>query len=125
MIGDIDLAVEIMRSIANENKWPFMQTRLAAKEPQDIMNERIGSYKSKEGIEWKISQKGNDLVLRYKDVHRKKFSSPINLYRMENGHYLLIIEPDTLDLKFSSENGVKRFILSKYGGAKILLEKTD
>ena len=123
--SDIELAVEIMRSIANENKWSFMQTRIVTKESQDAMKERIGAYRSKEGVAWKISQKGNDLVLRYKDLSQKKFSSPMNLYRVENGHYILTIEPDTLDLKFSSDNGLKRFILSKYGGTKMLLEKTD
>ncbi len=102
-----------------------MQTRIVTKESQDAMKERIGAYRSKEGVAWKISQKGNDLVLRYKDLSQKKFSSPMNLYRVENGHYILTIEPDTLDLKFSSDNGLKRFILSKYGGTKMLLEKTD
>jgi CubicO group peptidase (beta-lactamase class C family) len=111
--ADIELAVEIVRSIANANKWPFMQTRIVTRELQDTMNVRVGNYKSKEGVAWKISQKGNDLVLRYKDLYQKKFSAPINLYRLENGHYILTIEPDTLDLKFSSDNGAKRFILSK------------
>jgi CubicO group peptidase (beta-lactamase class C family) len=123
--ADIELAVEIVRSIANANKWPFMQTRIVTREPQDTMNVRVGNYKSKEGVEWRISQKGHDLVLRYKDLNQKKFSSPINLYRIENGHYILTIEPDTLDLEFSSDNGARRFILSKYGGTKMIMEKTD
>lgn len=87
------------------------------------MNERIGSYRSKEGVEWKIRQKGNDLVLSYKDRSHKKFSSPVTLYRLGNGHYKLLIDPDTLNLEFSSNDGIKRFILSKYGGTQMLMEK--
>ncbi len=123
--GDIELAVEIMRSIANENKWPFMQTKLVTKESQDTLNERIGTYRCKEGIIWKINKKGDDLVLQYKEPYQKRFRSPINLYPTEQGHYIMKEEPDTLDFKFSADNGVKKFIFYKYGGTKMLLEKTD
>ena len=123
--ADIELAIEIVRSIANENKWSFMQTRLATREPLDTLNERIGNYSSKEGIDWKISRKGNDLVLQYKEPNQKRFSPTINLYRTEQGHYIMKEEPDTLDFKFSSDNGVKKFIFYKYGGTKMLLENTD
>jgi CubicO group peptidase (beta-lactamase class C family) len=123
--ADIELAIEIVRSIANENKWSFMQTRLATRELQDTLNERIGNYSSKEGINWKISRKGNDLVLQYKEPNQERFSSPINLYRTEQGHYIMKEEPDTLDFKFSSNNGVKKFIFYKYGGTKMLLENTN
>ncbi|MEP6713107.1 MAG: serine hydrolase domain-containing protein [Ferruginibacter sp.] len=121
--GDIDLATEIMRSIANENKWPFMQTKLVTKEPADTMQIRVGNYRSKEGVNWNISQKENDLILRYKDLSQKRVSSPLSLYRVKNGHYILAIEPDTLDLEFSQGNELKKFILSKYGGTKMLLEQ--
>lgn len=123
--GDIELALEIMRSIANESKWPFMQTRLATREPQDTLNERIGAYRCKEGIDWKINQKGDGLVIQWKEPHQKKFQAPVNLYHIEEGHYIIQEEPDLLDFKFSSDNGVKKFIFSKYGGTKMLLEKTD
>ena len=123
--GDIELAVEIMRSIANENKWPFMQTKLATRESQDTLNERIGTYRSKQGIFWKISRKGNDLVLQYRDPHQSRLSSPVNLYQIEQGHYIIKEELDLLDFQFSSDNGVKKFILHKYGGTKIVLERTD
>lgn len=122
---DIELAVEIMRSIANENKWPLMQTRLVTRESADTLNERIGAYKGKEGIDWKIYRKENGLVLQYKEPHQKKFQPPLNLYRTEQGHYIIKEEPDLLDFKFSSDNGVKKFIFYKYGGTKMLLEKTD
>jgi CubicO group peptidase (beta-lactamase class C family) len=123
--GDIDLAVEIMRSIANENKWSFMQTRLVTREFGDTLNGWIGSYRSKEGIYWKISRKGNGLVLQYKEPQQSKLSSGWTLYRTEQGHYIIKEAPDLLDFKFSSENGVKKIILSKHGGTKMLLEKTD
>jgi hypothetical protein len=89
------------------------------------LNERIGSYSCKEGIDWKISRKENGLVLQYKEPHQKKFSAPINLYRTVQGHYIMTEEPDTLDFIFSADNGVKQFIFYKYGGTKMLLEKTD
>lgn len=121
--GDIDLAVEIIRSIANENKWSYMQTRLAIRESADTLNERIGSYRSKEGIQWKVSRKGDGLVLQYKDPRQSKFSSGWNLYRTEQGPYIIEEAPDLLSFKFSSDNGVKKFIFHKYGGTKMLLEK--
>ncbi len=123
--GDIELAVEIMRSIANENKWPFMQTRIVTKESADTLNERIGAYRYKEGIDWKINRKGDGLVIQWKEPHQKRFQAPLNLYRTEQGHYIIKEEPDLLDFKFSSDNGVKTFIFYKYGGTKMLLEKTD
>jgi hypothetical protein len=123
--ADIELAIEIVRSIANENNWPFMNTKLVTIEPGDSLNERIGSYRCKEGIDWKISRKENGLVLRYKEPHQKKFSAPINLYRTVRGHYITKEELDALDFVFSSNNGVKQFIFYKYGGTRMLLEKTD
>jgi CubicO group peptidase (beta-lactamase class C family) len=123
--GDIELAVEIIRSIANENKWPFMQTRLATRESQDTLNERVGNYRSKEGVFWKISRKGNNLFLQYKDLHQSKLSSPLNLYLTEQGYYIIKEEPDALGFKFSPDNGIKKFILYKYGGTKMLMENSD
>jgi len=123
--ADIELAMEIVRSIANENKWSFMQTKLVKIESVDSLNERIGNYSCKEGIDWKISRKKNGLVLQYKEPHQRKFSAPINLYRTVQGHYIMTREPDTLDFIFSTNNGVKQFLFYKYGGTKMLLEKTD
>jgi hypothetical protein len=123
--ASIELATEIVRSIANENKWSFMQTKLVTAEPGDSLNERIGSYRCKEGIDWKINRKENGLVLQYKEPHQKKFSAPINLYRTVQGYYMIKEEPDALNFIFSQENKNKQFIFYKYGGTKMLLEKTD
>ncbi len=123
--GDIELAVEIMRSIANENKWPFMQTRLVKKESGDTLTERMGTYKSKEELVFKISRKEGDLILQYKEPQQKKFSAPFNLYATEQGHYIIKEEPDTLEYNFSTDNGIKTIIFSKYGGTKMLMRKID
>ena len=104
----------------------YKRQKLVITEPKDSLNERIGNYSCKEGIDWKISRKENGLVLRYKEPHQKKFSAPIHLYRTVQGHYIMAeLEPDTLDFIFSSHNGIKQFLFYKYGGTKMLLEKND
>ena len=123
--ADIELAIEIVRSIANENKWSFMQTRLVTTESQDLMNELVGSYRYKEGLDWKINRKGEGLVIQWKEIHQKRFRAPLNLYRTGQGHYIIKEEPDLLDFQFLSDKGIKKVIFYKYGGTKMLLEKTD
>jgi CubicO group peptidase (beta-lactamase class C family) len=61
--GGIELAQEITRSIANECKWPFMQTKLSKKEDLDLLKEHVGSYRSKEGMVIKIGQNTDGLII--------------------------------------------------------------
>ena len=120
----IGLAEEIFRSVANENKWSFMQTRLVKKDTKDTLNELVGNYQNKDGLVFKIRQKKEGLVVQFKESNGST-SSPLNLYRTANGNYIIREAPDLLDFKFSSDKGVKIISFCKYGGTKMLLEKTD
>jgi CubicO group peptidase (beta-lactamase class C family) len=121
----IGLAEEIVKSIANENHWPLMQTRLIKRQSKDTLNELVGRYRSKEGLIIKLSQKKEGLFLQFKEPNRSKASPLLSLYSDGQGGYILKEVPDLVRFTVSTDNSRKAIILHKNGGAQMVLLKTD
>lgn len=121
--GGIELAQEITRSIANGCKWPFMKTRLVRKEVLDSLKERVGSYRSKEGLVVKVGLNNDGLVVQFKDAGKSRFSPPTQLYHVEQGGYIIREVPDLLHFDFATVSGKKAVVFHKYAGIEMVLEK--
>ena len=122
--GGIELAQEIARSIANEYKWPFMQTRSSKADDLDSLKAHVGRYRSKEGLVIKVGQNKDGLIIQYKDPGHLKFSPSTQLYHLEGGGFIIKEVPDLLHFEFASVAGKKAMILHKNAGVKmVLLEK--
>jgi CubicO group peptidase (beta-lactamase class C family) len=121
--GGIELAQEITRSIANECKWPFMQTRLSKKEDLDSLKEHVGRYRSKEGLVIKVGHNKDGLIIQYKDRGNLRFGPPTHLYHLEQGGFIIKEVPDLLHFDFTSVAGKKAIVLHKNAGVKMVLEK--
>ena len=116
----IELAMEVVRSIANEYEWPFLQTRLTETLPDSARSHYGGLYVSKAGMSLRIGENKRGLTLQFMEASQKKWSSSLQLYRLKGQGYIIEQAPDDLLFTFELDGQRKAqgILFEKYGGTK-------
>jgi len=119
----IALAMEVIRSIANEYRWPFLQTRLVQTLPDSARSRFVGLFASKAGMSFRIGESGRELTLQFKEAGQPKWSPSLPLHPVEDqpadGQRFIIEQaPDDLRFTFWFDNQTRaqRIRFEKYGG---------
>jgi hypothetical protein len=124
----IDLAQELMRSIANEYGWPFGGTRSVRRLSPESAGQYLGTYRMEDSgrAEEKLWVK----VDRGREGLTARFSNPaatVRLYHAEENAFIPKEAPDALQLTFSAgpAGRMEALTVHKYGGAKVILRRAE
>jgi CubicO group peptidase (beta-lactamase class C family) len=116
----INLAQEVIRSIANEYNWPFMRTHLVKELSKEQRKKYLGTYQTKEGFKVRVEENRNGLYAKYSNPN-----VAVNLYPIAAQQFVIKEEPDNIIQTFISDKNSKamELVLNKYGGAKMVLRR--
>ncbi len=124
----IELAQELMRSIANEYGWPFGATRTVRRLPPGSQGQYLGTYRAEHTgrAEERLWVK----VDRDREGLRARFSNPaatLRLYHTQENTFIIKEAADAVQLTFSpgSTGWMEALTLYKYGGARVVLRRTE
>lgn len=123
----INLAMEVIRSIANEYQWPFLQTQYVKDIPLESQKQYLGKFRSKEGLSFIIGESKKGLTLQMLEPGQAKPRPAVNLYWLAQQSFVIKEAPEDLLLSFTldSTKQAKSILLEKYAGAKMILEKVN
>ncbi len=124
----IELAQELMRSIANEYGWPFGATRTVRRLPPESQGQYLGTYqvedtgRGEEKLWVKVGRDREGLTAQLSNP-----AATVRLYRTEENAFILKEAADALQFTFSpgSTGRMEALTLHKYGGARIVLRRAE
>lgn len=121
----IELALEVVRSIANEYEWPFLKTQWTQMLSDSARKQYIGQFQSEVGLSYRISEDKDGLRLQFMEGLQKKWSSPLYLYQLEGQRFIAKEAPDDLLFTFEldKQGKVQGILFEKYAGTKYHFEK--
>lgn len=116
----IDLAQEVIRSIANEYNWPFMRTHLVKELSEEEQKKYLGTYQSKEGLVIKIGKNKKGFYIKSSNP-----KATFGFYSIEGNRFIIKEEPDDLRFTFvlNNDSKVTELVLEKYAGTKMILKR--
>jgi CubicO group peptidase (beta-lactamase class C family) len=124
----IALAQELMRSIANEYKWPFGATRTVRRLSPESQGQYLGTYqvadtgRGEEKLWVKVGRGRQGLTAQLSNP-----AATVRLYRTEENAFILKEAADALQFTFSpgSTGRMETLTLHKYGGARLVLRRAE
>ena len=121
----IELVMEVVRSIANEYKWPFLQTRLTQTLPDSARKQYVGLFHSEVGLSERIRENKRGLSLQFMEPGQKKWSSPRYLHWLGGQRFIIEQAPDDLLFTFQLDNQgrTQGILFEKYAGTKYRFER--